>query len=268
MFEILRKIIYKRVSLIALFIILLFEIYFLGRSYLFATCFIPTYSMSPTLKAGDYVFVTFLVPGRRILVENDSTPTYSVMRRDKGISPIKRNDVIIHNYPYSSDNTKMRLSSKVVYCKRCIAIPGDIFFIDAEGRYRVKGYDGALGNLEAQLRYRTICHFDSIYLPKRGDIIKLDSISYQLYYRCIEYETNAVLCQKGDKITLNGIETHEYRFKQNYYYVAGDNVINSNDSRYWGILPEDFIIGVAKFIWFSKDMNTGNIRWNRFFRRI
>ena len=61
---------------------------------------------------------------------------------------------------------------------------------------------------------------------------------------------------------------HSYRFKNNYYFMRGDNCVDSYDSRFWGILPEDFILGTGQFIWFSKDRDMGKIRWERMFRKL
>ena len=60
----------------------------------------------------------------------------------------------------------------------------------------------------------------------------------------------------------------EYCFRENYYFVAGDKADNSQDSRYWGLLPEPFIVGRAWRIWKSEDRNNGNIRWNRIWKKV
>ncbi|WP_349872467.1 S26 family signal peptidase, partial [Bacteroides cellulosilyticus] len=72
----------------------------------------------------------------------------------------------------------------------------------------------------------------------------------------------------GDTILLNDSAIHAYRFKENYYFVAGDKVMNSQDSRYWGLLPEPFIVGKAVRIWKSVDKDTGKVRWKRIFKKI
>ena len=82
-----------------------------------------------------------------------------------------------------------------------------------------------------------------------------------------EKEKAKVTC-KDSLILLDNSKLSGYRFKQNYYYVIGDNYINSEDSRNWGLLPEDYIVGKACFIWKSIDVNTGKYRFNRFFKMI
>jgi signal peptidase I len=114
-------------------------------------------------------------------------------------------------------------------------------------------------------------NFGPIIIPKKGWTVKLDSMSFPLYERCIEvYENNKVQVV-GKDILINGIKTDSYTFKLNYYWMMGDNRHDSEDSRYWGFVPEDHIVGKALFIWMSWDDNGSffsKIRWSRLFRGI
>jgi signal peptidase I len=114
-------------------------------------------------------------------------------------------------------------------------------------------------------------NFGPIIIPKKGWAVKLDSMSFPLYERCIEvYEHNKVEV-KGDDIYINGQKTNNYTFKMNYYWMMGDNRHDSEDSRYWGFVPEDHIVGKAIFIWMSWDDNASflhKIRWGRLFNII
>ena len=67
---------------------------------------------------------------------------------------------------------------------------------------------------------------------------------------------------------VNGTEADEYTFKMDYYFMMGDNRHGSLDSRFWGFVPEDHIVGKASYIWFSVDPNGGGVRWNRMFTSI
>ena len=89
-----------------------------------------------------------------------------------------------------------------------------------------------------------------------------------LYRNVIEWEQRKKLFLLGDTILLNDSAIHAYRFKENYYFVAGDKVMNSQDSRYWGQHPEPFIEGKAVRIWKSEDKDTGKVRWKRIFKKI
>jgi signal peptidase I len=91
-------------------------------------------------------------------------------------------------------------------------------------------------------------HFGKLYVPKKDDIIKLDTLNISLYKKIISvYESNKLRIQ-GDTIFINGIPTNTYTIKQNYYFVLGDNRDNAIDSRYWGFLPQNNIIGKVMFI--------------------
>jgi signal peptidase I len=114
-------------------------------------------------------------------------------------------------------------------------------------------------------------NFGPMYVPKSGDQIKLDKKNVILYGRCItQYEGNT-LEEKNGKYFLNGEETGTYTFKMDYYFMMGDNRLNSADSRFWGMVPEDHIVGKAVFIWMSWNANgsfLNKIRWKRLFSLI
>ncbi len=113
-------------------------------------------------------------------------------------------------------------------------------------------------------------NFGPVVLPKRGMVMHLDPSNIAVYKRAIQvYENNQVEVKDG-KIFINGKETDSYTFKMNYYMLIGDNRHNSLDSRYWGFVPEDHVVGKAVFIWMSIDpdleWSEGALRWKRFFR--
>ncbi|MDN3551675.1 signal peptidase I [Mucilaginibacter aquaedulcis] len=114
-------------------------------------------------------------------------------------------------------------------------------------------------------------NYGPIIVPKKGWTVKLDSLTFPVYGRAIEiYEGNKVQVQ-GTDILINGKKADSYTFKMNYYFMMGDNRHNSEDSRFWGFVPEDHIVGKALFIWMSMDDNASflnKIRWSRLFNII
>ncbi|NHA05702.1 signal peptidase I [Mucilaginibacter sp. HC2] len=107
-----------------------------------------------------------------------------------------------------------------------------------------------------------------IIIPKKGWTVKLDSLTLPIYRRAIEvYEQNK-LQVNDNHISINGKPADSYTFKLNYYWMMGDNRHNSEDSRFWGFVPEDHIVGKALFVWMSWDAETHKIRWSRVMRMI
>ena len=108
-------------------------------------------------------------------------------------------------------------------------------------------------------------NFGSLWIPQKGTTIQLNARNITLYKRAIQvYEHNAFEERDG-KVFVNGKETTSYTFKMNYYWMMGDNRHNSQDSRFWGYVPEDHIVGKASMIWFSWQKGP---RWDRIFRAI
>lgn len=115
-------------------------------------------------------------------------------------------------------------------------------------------------------------HFGPLEIPARGMTIQVDEYSLAKYGSTIRnYEELDDVKISIDKLTIDGREVSEYTFKKDYYFMMGDNRHNSEDSRYWGFVPEDFIVGEASFIWMSLDDKSSflnRIRWNRLFKGI
>ncbi len=114
-------------------------------------------------------------------------------------------------------------------------------------------------------------NFGPITIPAKGWTVTLDSLTVPMYARAIrDYEHNT-LEKKADGYYINGQKAVNYTFKQNYYWMMGDNRHNSLDSRAWGFVPEDHIVGKALFTWLSYDKDgsfLSTIRWNRIFKGI
>jgi signal peptidase I len=260
------------------------------RVFFVASFSIPSWSMSPTLIPGDFVLVNKMIPGPRIFKSwNFLSKRDFSMKRLKGYRKIKRNEIIIFNFPYSHPY-KLELDFNVFYAKRCVAIPGDTFLID-NGIYKIKNLLDTLGCYYKQKQvsetpaekispnifncfpysecYKwNIKNFGPLYIPGENDAITIDTVNFCLYHKLIEYETQQPVYIRNGQVYINNQPIHEYVFQQNYYFMSGDHAKDSRDSRYWGLLPEDHIVGKVFMIWKSKNRKTNKWRWNRFFTKL
>lgn len=176
------------------------------------------------------------------------------------------------------------------YVKRCVALPGDTLEMQ-NGYYKIKGVKDTAGYLSTQKETSTpsdnaldisissfpwdkkldwtVREFGPLPVPGRDDVVRMDSLSWLLYHQLINWEQkHSSRLGENNSVYIGDSLIREYRFKENYYFMAGDNTCNSQDSRYWGLLPEKFIVGRVIAVWKSKDENTGKIRWNRILKRI
>ena len=257
--------------------------------FLFSSFKIPSDSMEPELTIGDNILVLKPTIGPRVFnlfasMRNEQTEIYRI----PGIKKIQRNDILVFNFPHPNSWNKIEMHILKYYIKRCVGLPSDTLSIQ-NGFFHVKGIETSLGNMESQNKIATteqfedgIFHsfpFDSIiswnikdfgplYIPGKGDSITLNQTNCRLYRKLIEWEQQGSLQYKDSTIFLNGTPINGYRFQKNYYFMAGDNGMNSQDSRYWGLLPEEYIVGKAWIIWKSVDPYTDKFRWNRFLKVI
>ncbi|MCB0639709.1 MAG: S26 family signal peptidase [Lewinella sp.] len=115
----------------------------------------------------------------------------------------------------------------------------------------------------------TVDNFGPIYIPKKGVTVAISPDNIAIYRRIIGVYEDNELEERDGKIFINGEEATEYTFQMNYYWMMGDNRHNSEDSRVWGFVPEDHIVGKPLFIWFS--LREGSLRkginWSRVFTR-
>ena len=114
----------------------------------------------------------------------------------------------------------------------------------------------------------TLDDFGPVWVPKAGESIELNDYNVAMYGRCIAVYEGHKLEEHDGKYFVDGVETTEYRFEQDYYFMMGDNRHGSLDSRFWGFVPEDHIVGKASFVWFSVDPNVGGVRFERMFKAI
>jgi signal peptidase I len=249
-------------------ILLLFAGVILSRLYLFDIYKVPSYSMEPTLLAGDFILVSKAEYGPRVI--NISRLLFKrelVYRWHRREKKPQLNDLIVFNQPkYGSASSEFSSSLGPVMVKRITGLPGDSVRI-----FRT-GMDRAYNNVfpfDTSLHW-AVDHYGPLYVPRKGDTLELSEINRLHYATVITFECGLA----GDKGIQGGIlkqnETiHCFRF--NYYFVTGDNFYMSADSRHWGFVPETHIIGKATRILFSIDRAaTWNkkFRWNRFLKKL
>ena len=118
----------------------------------------------------------------------------------------------------------------------------------------------------------TVSDYGPLWIPQRGATVQLTLANLPMYERCIAVYENNRLEVRGNQILINGRPAKSYTFKMDYYWMMGDNRDNSADSRFWGFVPEDHIVGKPLMVWISLDKDygllDGKIRWNRFFKWV
>lgn len=251
---------------------------------------IPSDSMSPAIEPGDFILVNKLSFGARMYRNFDflKNGTEPETWRVKGYAPIRHGDVLVFNFPYSKGWNKIQMHLSRFYVKRCIGIPGDTLCI-RNAFYEINGKQG-FGNLQDQQMIAdyggdfpqgiyhtipfdrrldwTIREMGPLYIPRKGDRVVMDTLTCRLYNKMIEYESGVRIHERADGIYGNDSLMNEYTFRTNWYFMGGDKMWNSQDSRYIGLIPEEFIVGKATLVLTSKDPESEEYQWGRFFTRI
>jgi signal peptidase I len=324
--------------------------------WLFLEAFtIPTPSMEKSLLVGDFLFVSKMHYGAR----TPATPLQMPLTHQKiwgtnipsyldwinlpqfrfpGFSEVKRNDVVVFNYP---PEFQYPVDLKTNYIKRCVAVPGDVievkdmqvlinnepgdnpermqfrYFIqtpetisqrvfekyDISEKYKVNGgymiftkpktadvlktlqFIDEVQVLEdepekAEMRIYpnankfpwNVDYWGPMLIPGEGLTIEVNDENMTKYGSIIEYYEGHELVVLGDStLKIDGSPLTSYTFKQDYYFMMGDNRHNSEDSRFWGFVPADHVVGKALFIWMSIDPEQSffrKVRWRRLFNGI
>ena len=247
---------------------------------------IPSTSMENTLQIGDFLLVNKLAYGlhtpRRIPFTTTSLSSFTLPL----FRTVHRGDVIVFEFP--GHRNEVKPSESVNYIKRCIGLPGDTIEIRSgkvfvnrnetsfplHGRRTIHAADKTFQrNAEMFPESSTFSdvNYGPVVVPKRGDTIKIDPASYSLWHIFIEREGHTIQFD-ADAILIDGTQESSYCVQQDYYFVLGDNRDNSMDSRYWGFVPADHLLGEAFFIYWSWDPEVSvssisekysTIRWKR-----
>jgi len=253
---------------------------------------IPSGSMENTLLVGDFLLVNKLVYGirtpRYVPLTNVAIPSISL----PALKDVRRGDVVVFEFP--GDRDQMQNPESVNYIKRCIGLPGDTVTILA-GRVFVNGAELTLpthakaGSSRRFSPWRrgqrffppgagfTENRYGPLVVPRRGQVIELDGWNFERWRGFIAREGHRPRLTATGAVLIDEIETSRYVVERNHLFVMGDNRDNSLDSRYWGFVPENHLIGEALVVYWSWDPTVPvlsvfdkltSIRWERVGRLI
>ena len=229
---------------------------------------IPTSSMENTLLAGDFVLVNKFIYGARTPRYVPFTNIRLPLLQLPAIASPRRGDVSVFEFP--GGHAGGRSYEVVNYVKRCIALPGDTLAIVNRTVF-VNGIPMPLprsARTERTLVYPKGFHdyrifprgsafnednFGPIVIPKAESDIALTTETTSEYWDLIEQEGHTISTSASSEILIDGVPSQRYRVRKDYYFVMGDNRDNSLDSRFWGFVPSDCIIGKAFMVYWSWD---------------
>ena len=247
---------------------------------------IPSTSMENTLQIGDFLLVNKLAYGlrtpRHLPLVARAIPSFTLPL----FQNIHRGDVIVFEFPGGMN--EITNPEHVNYIKRCIGLPGDTLEIHSGFIYVNRilipfppygiqtehpNGNSSRQNPEMFPQGSTFSNVDygPIIVPKQGDIVKLEPVTIAQWRMLIEREGHTVQIA-NNLILIDSAAVLTYRVRQNYYFVLGDNRDNSMDSRYWGFVPDDHLVGEALFVYWSWNTEVpvsniseklSTIRWNR-----
>jgi signal peptidase I len=232
-------------------------------------------SMDPSILPGDILLISKMSYGTRLVKLNNQKKVGYF--RTKGFSSIKKNDVFVFNWPNYEKFSETGFGIYGDYVvKRCFGLPGDSVNIkkaersedDGNGRYY--GESPSLFPHDSTLTW-TVDKYGPLYVPAKGDSMILTKRNVAWYKDILQFENPDCKIIDSFLITTLGDTITDYKFKHNYYFMLGDNFYHSEDSRYWGFVPDDNIIGKAVVVLFSIDKQGKGfkkIRWNRIMKLI
>lgn len=254
---------------------------------------IPTNSMADTILSGDFVLVNKFIYSIRtpstVPLTNIKIPRFNLV----SFREPKRNDVIVFQFP--GNQNEVFSSQDMTLVKRLVGLPGDtVWIIDKEvivnnsrleyppksiiPKERSQNYGEADDRIFPDGKNWNKDYYGPTIVPKKGMKIEINPQNIGEWGTIIDREFgNKVVSIEGSVIMINGKPSRDYTFTKNYYFVLGDNRAHSSDSRYWGFVPEDLIIGRAEYIYWSVkstfDFSNpaeifGSIRFNRILRRV
>ncbi|MDP4207382.1 MAG: signal peptidase I [Bacteroidota bacterium] len=231
---------------------------------------VPSQSMMPTLIPGDFIVVSKINYGARLLKIDKLIKQKEIdYLRAGSFQKINRNDLVVFNWPgyYTLYTSAPNMYGECIV-KRCCGIPGDTVIIkDDEINAEIEINPSKKLDLfphDSTIHW-TINDFGPLFVPGKGKTINLSAQNAIIYKDVIKYEGYNITIRNDSAFLNNRYSTH-FTFTTNYYFMKGDNFYGSQDSRYWGFVPEKNIIGRVALILFSN----GNYgwQWNRLFKSI
>lgn len=248
---------------------------------------IPSASMENTLRVGDFLFVNKFIYGaetpKYLPFTNIEIPHF----RLPALMQPRHGDVVVFEYPGDRDQTTPEAG--VNYVKRCIALPGDTLLISnkivfVNGREFPRPVHSpytapsnflpneSVGVMFPKGSSYNPDYYGPIIVPFKGMDISLSNSSIQQWETFIEREGHRVTADQTGSVSIDGVVSTQYVIERDYLFAMGDNRDNSLDSRYWGFVPEENIVGKAMFVYWSWDTSVpvGSIadkflaiRWSR-----
>jgi len=235
------------------------------RLFCFQIFKIQSSSMAPTLLQGDIVLVSKIGCGARFFKMKGNQENGKKLIRIKGLSKFGKLDIIVFNKPIYPSYINRNFFGEIVV-KRCYGLPGETTKIN---NMVVKRFYNDLNN-ESEIDVPYYQEYASVYIPVKGVSIQLNKENIISYKNILAYEL--AISGNGDSLLdFENKEVLQHTFRHDYYYMIGDNFYHSQDSRSWGLVPDDCIIGKALFIICSFDSHQSSLnkfRWSRFFKAL
>ena len=192
---------------------------------------------------------------------------YSVRTNGTPINPRSLEDFGIgRDLTDVRNNPNYTFPLSTVFAEQIRALPG-IVSVEPMNLYTEGQYDRDIFPHDERYPWN-LEFFGPLTIPEKGTTVEINTLTLPLYKRIIEAYEQKDLAVKGDQVYIDGKVADSYTFEMNYYFMMGDNRHNSADSRFWGFVPEDHVIGKPRLIWLSVDKEYGKIRWKRMFRIV